>query len=127
MSVLIKGMQLPDMCGHCRFATAFECEVTKNFITTFNVRQSDCPLVPVPPHGDLIERNALFKKCEFVCTDDDEDIRAVRYSIIENAPTVIPASEDEIDEAQRDYQAAADYQQYCETYEQTYDPETGAM
>lgn len=36
-------------------------------------------------------------------------------------------SEDEIDEAERDYQAATDYQQYCETYEQTYDPETGAM
>jgi hypothetical protein len=43
----------------------------------------------------LIDRDALLKKCEFVCTDDDEDIRAVRYSIIENAPTVIPASEEE--------------------------------
>lgn len=36
MSILIRGMEKPDKCGHCRFATAFECEVTKNFITTFN-------------------------------------------------------------------------------------------
>jgi hypothetical protein len=54
MGVYIKGMEMPDKCGHCRFATAFECEVTKNFITTFNVRQADCPLVPVAPHGRLI-------------------------------------------------------------------------
>ena len=45
MSVLIKGMEMPEKCGKCRFATAFECQVTKNFITTFNVRQVDCPLV----------------------------------------------------------------------------------
>ena len=50
--------------------------------------------VPVPAHGDLKDADALLKKCEFVCTDDDEDIRAVRYSIIEDAPTIIPAEED---------------------------------
>ena len=50
--------------------------------------------VPVPPHGGLIDREALLKKCEFVCTDDDEDIRAVRYSVIEAAPTIIPAEEE---------------------------------
>lgn len=48
--------------------------------------------VPVPPHGRLGDLDALLKKCEFVCTDDDEDTRAVRYSIIEDAPTIIPAS-----------------------------------
>ena len=45
------------------------------------------------PHGKLIDADVLLKKCEFVCTDDDEDIRAVRYSIIENAPTILPAEE----------------------------------
>ena len=45
------------------------------------------------PHGKLIDADVLLKKCEFVCTDDDEDIRAVRYSIIESAPTIIPAEE----------------------------------
>lgn len=36
-------------------------------------------------------------------------------------------NENDIDEAQRDYEAAADYQQYCEMYEPTYDPDTCAM
>lgn len=57
--------------------------------------------IPVPPHGDLIDRDVLLKKCEFACTDDDEDVRVVRYSAIESAPTIIPAeqSEKEVDEA----------------------------
>lgn len=36
----------------------------------------------------------------------------------------IPAEELE---AQKEYEAAVEYQQYCERYEPTYDPETGAM
>lgn len=75
----------PDGTAYCAEMLAGVCTEYLN----------DCVATPVPPHGDLIERNALFKKCEFVCTDDDEDIRAVRYSIIENAPTIIPAEEDE--------------------------------
>ena len=51
--------------------------------------------IPVPPHGDLIDRDVLLKKCEFACTDDDEDVRVVRYSAIESAPTIIPAEEGE--------------------------------
>lgn len=94
MSILIKGMEMPKEgdwisvnifhSGKC-FVQSW-CGMDFNFAAKLTA-------VPVPPHGDLIERNALFKKCEFVCTDDDEDIRAVRYSIIENAPTVIPAEE----------------------------------
>ena len=34
--VYIRGMEIPERCGKCRFATAFDCLVTKNFITTFN-------------------------------------------------------------------------------------------
>jgi len=93
MSVLIKGMEIPDKCGHCRFATAFECEVTKNFITTFNVRQQDCPLVPVSPHGRLIEKNAVFELIQSVPSVDKllpvEFMKAL-YKI----PTVIEAEEE---------------------------------
>lgn len=87
MSILIKGMEIPDKCGHCRFATAFECKVTKNFITTFNVRQVDCPLVPVPPHGRLIDADAFVKHIKEDWEGYDQWI-AVE---VENRPTVIPA------------------------------------
>ena len=96
MSVLIKGMEIPDKCGHCRFATAFECEVTKNFITTFNVRQQDCPLVPVPPHGRLIDADALVKEVEDIAKELPSDsVGAERFKLfaefITEMPTIIPA------------------------------------
>ena len=61
--VYIRGMEIPERCGKCRFATAFDCLVTKNFITTFDVRQVDCPLVPVADvrpvvRGKWIKHNA---------------------------------------------------------------------
>ena len=98
MSVLIKGMQLPDMCGHCRFATAFECEVTKNFITTFNVRQSDCPLIEVPePHGRLIDADAMIRDIEKSLAPSwyikERNADMVKFLSLED--TVIPASESE--------------------------------
>ena len=95
MSVLIRDMEMPDKCGHCRFATAFECEVTKNFITTFNVRQSDCPLVPVPPHGRLIDADALvdsFDPSDFWNPDAEDNCFAAIH-VVNCAPTVIEAEE----------------------------------
>lgn len=92
MSILIKGMEMPDKCGHCRFATAFECEVTKNFITTFNVRQADCPLVPVPPHGRLIDASVAYDSiAELDHAGNYVDMDAVDRGL-ENTPTVLEAS-----------------------------------
>lgn len=72
--------------------------VKKDGSFTYNVRGAwqagNQKAVPVPPHGRLIDADALLKKCEFVCTDDDVDVRAVRYSVIEDAPTIIPAEEE---------------------------------
>lgn len=70
--------------------TAYTAEMFAGVCTEY---LSDCTAVFVPPHGRLIDADALLKKCEFVCTDDDEDIRAVRYSVIEAAPTIIPPEE----------------------------------
>lgn len=97
MSILIKGMEMPEKCGKCRFATAFECQVTKNFITTFNVRQVDCLLAPVPPHGRLIDVDKVLDKLAH-----NLGIRSLDYltpseraivSWFRDAPTVIPAEE----------------------------------
>ena len=95
-------------------------------ITIHGEERKSFPLVPVPePHGRLIDADKLKSYWE----PDHSRYFDADYFIhtIDAAQTIIPANKDEIDEAQRDYQAAADYQQYCETYEQTYDPETGAM
>lgn len=97
MSLLIKGMEMPKNHNHLTItiwsngAASYGLYNREESLVDFR----NVEVVPVPPHGDLIDRDAFLKKCEFVCTDDDEDIRAVRYSIIENTPTIIPAEEGE--------------------------------
>lgn len=136
MSVLIKDMQMPKSCGSCKlfgashaiglFSPLGWCRVNGKEIFRLSEKADFCPLVEVPePHGRLIDADKLKSYWE----PDHSRYFDADYFIhtIDVAKAIIPASEDEIDEAQRDYQAAADYQQYCETYEQTYDPDTGAM
>jgi hypothetical protein len=51
--------------------------------------------VSVPPHGRLIDADALLKGCERVATEYATREYAFSQSAIENAPIVIPAEEDE--------------------------------
>ena len=104
MGVYIPNMKMPEHCGVCRFAVDGWCYAygKPNIDALANDgRTNFCPLVPVPPHGDLIDRDALkdvqqadadfFKgssdhgeKCRY-----DEAINAVANIV--NAPTIIPA------------------------------------
>ena len=96
MSVLIKGMELPTNCWACPCANKQYgyCEIVHEPI--WGSRLMACPLVPVPPHGRLIDADALI---------DREDIihkgmvfgGQVVYSQgeIDNAPTIIEAEEGE--------------------------------
>ena len=115
MSILIKGMDMPKSCNEC-FAQQhipagidhypFDYCVFENWQLSrtpltltekeLKSRPSYCPLVPVPPHGDLIDRNALEKGDrpigkimmfggEYVYTQTE----------IDNAPTIIEAEEGE--------------------------------
>ena len=75
MSVLIKGMEMPECCDVCTFSdwsnlhqTAC-CKLTgyepcfDDFSHEYNERRSDyCPLVELPEkHGDLIDKDVLKK------------------------------------------------------------------
>ena len=104
MSVLIKGMQLPDMCGHCRFATAFDCQLTRNFIIDHKARNEDCQLIAVQdPHGRLIDADAFTQRIndeskEFYAMNEyGGGLRAgylASIKAVKLAPTVIPASKE---------------------------------
>ena len=37
-------MKMPETCGQCRFATAFECSVNRKFIPDFDKKSAHCPL-----------------------------------------------------------------------------------
>ena len=72
MSILIKGMEMPKNCGECRLNTMyglpFACdgwcfamsptEPNSKSLAT-KTRPSWCPLIELPQHGRLIDRDAL--------------------------------------------------------------------
>ena len=62
MGIYIKEMEMPGACCACPCSYDNLCAVTKQY-PTFNEWYEDrpkwCPLIPVPPHGDLIDRYAL--------------------------------------------------------------------
>lgn len=54
--MLVKGMEMPDSCYHCKIA-----ESCGRYITNYTDRRHpECPLVEIPEkHGDLIDRDEV--------------------------------------------------------------------
>ncbi len=94
MGVYIPGMEMPRHCGECGIEW---CDRWKQLVVAgmaiAKERPSDCPLVPVPPHGDLIDRDALA--CMSWKADEVEDsFDAGVLFVLDHAdelPTIIPA------------------------------------
>ena len=64
MSILIKGMEMPDSCRHCCMMTGTFCDVLNIGVDPYGNgakhRDDWCPLVELPKkHGDLIDRDVL--------------------------------------------------------------------
>ena len=100
MSVLIKDMEIPNNCCGCEFSDYTPtgsipyCRRTRKDLAAdvyFNKRDSDCPLLPVPPHGRLIDADALDSS-----ETDYLGNHFVYLVDIDDAPTIIPASEEEM-------------------------------
>lgn len=103
MSILIKGMEMPTTCGNCPVHKLWaeddeaQCMIKRELWTKYSERNPDCPLVEVPPHGRLIDADALIERMfdqlvaktmmfggQYVYTKEE----------INNAPTVIPSDKD---------------------------------
>lgn len=74
MSVIVKGMDMPDSCAVCRFAgrggyfmERIVCMFTGENEDAENVdRLPDCPLVALPDHhGDLIDRDEFKETLDY--------------------------------------------------------------
>lgn len=91
MSVLVRGMEMPQKCSSCPFRNAFsiDCSLTHMRLDRddfFQYRDERCPLVEVPtPHGRLVDADEVH----FTMTDSIEQGRA--EEALNNAPTVIEA------------------------------------
>lgn len=96
MSILIKDMKMPKGCLGCPCINAKynECMILQRRATDVMTRMTDCPLVQIPDHGDLIERDELMKH-EVYMPMPGGNLPVVYTSYVKAAKTVIPAERSE--------------------------------
>ena len=114
MSILIKGMSMPESCDKCIYAAwsnfykIYVCNaVRKDEPVLFNRKQvkstciarsgraDNCPLAPVPPHGRLIDADAFEKDNQYFWNRDfiNPKYEESLADLVNKAPTIIPAEE----------------------------------
>lgn len=122
MGVYIKGMEMPPRCGRCDMRISayddgmfdhYECCITAAIIDNLGEKMEDCPLFPAPPHGRLIDADALAETTDGIwdCNDlyfqpndkicDPNDCKGCKWRetmdcfrrMVKHAPTIIPAEE----------------------------------
>ena len=89
--IYIPVMEMPKSCVCCGFfRNGYMCDycyLTDGEIDNCDEIHKCCPLIPVPNHGDLIDRDALMK-LEVVPSENWV------FRAIEKAPTIIPADKE---------------------------------
>ena len=110
MSILIKGMDMPKSCYECQLLEGDTMDglchaankwLDDDYFRWFTYDEGDiddskplnCPLVEVPSHGDLINRNATsLTDFEIVmCGGDYKEGMNLLLQKIKDAPTIIQA------------------------------------
>lgn len=61
MGIYIKDMEMPKVCYDCDFCTYGFCSRIERYVTDSYSREEDCPIIGLPPHGDLIDRDELHQ------------------------------------------------------------------
>ena len=99
MSILIKGMEMPTSCFDCYFCTYGYCGLKDDYTEDSSKRRNDCPLIPVPPHGRLIDADAFDERVRLAggmadeeLTDDFKDGIQTTLLMLKTQRTIIPAS-----------------------------------
>ena len=93
MAVYIKGMEMPCACIFCELydGDLYWCRGAKREVpySPEDKRAKFCPLVPVPPHYDLIDHNAL--KIAVMNCDCETRVDFLKHTMdcINKAPVVI--------------------------------------
>lgn len=109
MGVYIKGMKMPKSCDDCILTNGITCYAVPEYKEDGVVGRTDdrpnwCPLVPVPPHGRLIDADAFMRDecnscdgaCEAIpcdCVNCRSECRCEFMRDILGAETIIEAEE----------------------------------
>ena len=97
MSIYIKGMEMPTTCGKCKIKNAIKCNKWELVRSVVLDRHRDCPLIPVPPHGRLIDEDVLIKTAH-----NQWPLPIDFLKLLELVPTVIPADGKDTDVSTRE-------------------------
>ena len=101
MGLYIEGMEMPTRCCECRLSTCHSfkerplCDVLVEYMSYGEweaKRLDNCPLVPIPKHGRLIDADALLNLLNHcIFPSDMVTTTAVRMATnwIKDAPTII--------------------------------------
>ena len=93
-------MDMPKSCGFCPVCQASYtdgdyCALKDNRYTEYQKRPDNCPLVELPTHGDLIDRDAALSEDILQYVDTLQKAFGESYvdvlDVFRNAPVVIPA------------------------------------
>ena len=96
--ILIPGVRFPENCAQCFNAHDEYCYLLNRRLVTKDwvQRKDDCPLVPVPPHGDLISlKDAETVIDRFLGYLDEEMIYRIKYKLNQDCPVIVPADKEE--------------------------------
>lgn len=102
MSVYIKGVEMPTNCSRqgcplfaciAAYKTGMICTVLNEYVEK-GKKNPRCPLIHVPPHGRLIDADAMIEDCH--AHNSQRSLWGELEYLIDNAPTIIPAEEGEI-------------------------------
>lgn len=94
MSVIVKGLEMPKICGQCQIKLGIDCELWKHVRSVSLDRHKDCPLTPVPLHGDLIERKTAYDSILNGMVMTGYQSKALDCIDEIYVPTIIPAEEE---------------------------------
>ena len=92
-------VKFPKACEHCYFYDGLLCCVLDTYIHDPENKHGECLLIEVPPHGDLIDRDALKASiCSRLCIKSEKYLSPEEATIVNEiyaAPTIIEAEEGE--------------------------------
>ena len=106
MSGVYINMEMPTCCAECRFLDErwdYPCCIITDEQRGYNFRTRElrmphCPLINVPDHGDLIDREKMRDywlhaswDCPNMDVGDEKDV----FAVINAVPAVLPGEEGE--------------------------------
>ena len=95
MSIFIRGMELPKPGAYtCELGVLDDNTAVLTIYTPVSEPQKSYTLVPVPPHGRLIDADSLAKDDWYLNRYvSDSNGCWIENMTLEDAPTIIPADE----------------------------------